>query len=70
MSPAAARRRPWKPNWVTKRFIDDRGIVNLTCRLPELRHSTAIAMLSAGIPITTVSARLSHVRTSTTVKSL
>jgi len=62
-----AGQTPWKPNWVTKRFIDYRKAVNLTCRLHDLRHFMATTMLTAGIPITTVSARLSHARTSTTL---
>ncbi len=39
----------------------------VNCRLHDLRHFMATTMLTAGIPITTVSARLSHARTSTTL---
>jgi integrase len=58
---------PWKPNWVTKQFIRYRTDVKLNCRLHDLRHFMATTMLNAGVPITTVSARLSHARTSTTL---
>jgi len=58
---------PWKPNWVTKQFVKHRTAVNLNCRLHDLRHFMATTMLNAGVPITTVSARLSHARTSTTL---
>lgn len=58
---------PWRPNWVTKRFIMYRKAANVDCRLHDLRHFMATTMLTAGIPITTVSARLSHARTSTTL---
>jgi integrase len=58
---------PWKPNWVTKQFIKYRTAVKLNCRLHGLRHFMATTMLNAGVPITTVSARLSHARTSTTL---
>lgn len=52
---------------MTKRFINYRTAVNLNCRLHDLRHFMATTMLTAGVPITTVSARLSHARTSTTL---
>jgi len=58
---------PWPPNWVTKRFIAYRRVAKVDCRLHDLRHFMATTMLSAGVPITTVSARLSHARTSTTL---
>jgi integrase len=58
---------PWKPNSVTKQFIKYRTAVKLNCRLHDLRHFMATTMLNAGVPITTVSARLSHARTSTTL---
>ncbi len=58
---------PWPPNWVTKRFIEYRESVKVDCRLHDLRHFMATTMLTAGVPITTVSARLSHTRTSTTL---
>jgi hypothetical protein len=58
---------PWKPNWVTKQFVKHRTAVKLNCRLHDLRHFMATTKLTAGVPITTVSARLSHARTSTTL---
>ena len=58
---------PWPPNWVTKQFITYRRVAKVNCRLHDLRHFMATTMLTAGIPITTVSARLSHARTSTTL---
>ncbi|MHB8244077.1 MAG: tyrosine-type recombinase/integrase [Acidimicrobiales bacterium] len=58
---------PWRPNWVTKRFITHRKAAKVDCRLHDLRHFMATTMLTAGIPIMTVSARLSHARTSTTL---
>jgi len=58
---------PWRPNWITKQFITYRRAAGVNCRLHDLRHFMATTMLSAGIPITTVSARLSHARTSTTL---
>jgi integrase len=58
---------PWPPNWVTKRFIAYRQKAKVDCRLHDLRHFMATTMLTAGVPITTVSARLSHARTSTTL---
>ena len=62
-----AGRTPWRPNWITKQFITYRRQAKVNCRLHDLRHFMATTMLSAGIPITTVSARLSHARASTTL---
>jgi integrase len=59
---------PWKPNWVTKRFITARRAAGLPhFRLHDLRHFMATQMLAAGVPIATVSQRLSHARASTTL---
>ncbi|MBF6557761.1 MAG: site-specific integrase [Acidimicrobiales bacterium] len=58
---------PWSPNWVTNQFIAFREQAGVSFRLHDLRHFMATMMLTAGIPITTVSARLSHARTSTTL---
>jgi len=58
---------PWPPNWVTKQFIAYRRVAKVDCRLHDLRHFMATTLLTAGVPITTVSARLSHARTSTTL---
>lgn len=52
---------------MTKRFITYRKAAKVDCRLHDLRHFMATTMLTAGIPITTVSARLSHAGTSTTL---
>jgi integrase len=60
--------KPWLPNWVTKRFIDARRAAGLPhFRLHDLRHFMASEMLAAGVPIVTVSQRLSHARASTTL---
>lgn len=59
---------PWKPNFVTKRFIDARRSAGLPhFRLHDLRHFMATEMLAAGVPIATVSQRLSYARASTTL---
>ena len=61
-------RRPWQPNWVTKRFIRYRQHAGLAqFRLHDLRHFMATTMLAAGVPVPVVSERLCHARTSTTV---
>ncbi len=61
-------RRPWQPNWVTKRFITYRHRAGLASfRLHDLRHFMATAMLAAGVPVPVVSERLCHTRASTTV---
>ncbi|HEV8565143.1 MAG TPA: site-specific integrase [Actinomycetota bacterium] len=60
--------KPWLPNWVTKRFIAARRAAGLPhFRLHDLRHFMATEMLAAGVPIATVSQRLSHARASTTL---
>jgi integrase len=60
--------RPWWPNWLTKRFIAARRAAGLPhFRLHDLRHFMATEMLAAGVPIATVSQRLSHARASTTL---
>jgi integrase len=60
--------KPWLPNWVTKRFIAARRAAGLPhFRLHDLRHFMATVMLAAGVPIATVSQRLSHARASTTL---
>ena len=61
-------RNPWRPNWVTKRFIAYRRRAGLAgFRLHDLRHFMATTMLAAGVPVPVVSERLCHARTSTTV---
>jgi integrase len=60
--------KPWLPNWLTKRFIAARRVAGLPhFRLHDLRHFMATEMLAAGVPIATVSQRLSHARASTTL---
>jgi integrase len=60
--------RPWKPNWVTKRFIARRRAAGLErFRLHDLRHFMATQMLAGGISIATVAQRLNHARASTTL---
>ncbi len=55
--------KPWLPNWLTKRFIAARLGAGLPhFRLHDLRHFMATEMLAAGVPIATVSQRLSHAR--------
>ncbi len=59
---------PWRPNFVTKRFIAARRAARLPHFRPhDLRHFMATQMLAAGVPIATVSQRLSHARASTTL---
>jgi integrase len=60
--------KPLLPNWLTKRFIGARCAAGLPhFRLHDLRHFMATQMLAAGVPIATVSQRLSHARASTTL---
>jgi integrase len=67
----AAGLKPWKPNWVTKQFIAARKGAGLDhFRLHDLRHFMATQMLSAGVAVPIVSARLAHARASTTLKRL
>ena len=66
-SPADAT-AAWKPNWVTKAFrraVRDAGLRPF--RLHDLRHFMATEMLERGVPVATVSGRLDHRRTSTTL---
>jgi integrase len=67
-APDPAGLQPWKPNWVTKQFIAARKTAGLDhFRLHDLRHFMATQMLSAGIALSIVSARLAHARASTTL---
>jgi integrase len=60
--------KPWPPNWLTKRFIAARRAAGLPhFRLHDLRHFMATEMLAPGVPIATVSQRLSHAPASTTL---
>ncbi len=59
---------PWRPNYVTLAFCrirDDLGLTEL--RLHDLRHASASLMLANGIDVKTVSGRLGHAQTSTTL---
>lgn len=59
---------PWRPNWVTKRFITWRRQAGVDhFRLHDLRHFMATQMLGAGVAVPIVSARLAHARASTTL---
>jgi integrase len=61
-------RRPWAPNWTTKRSIAARRAAGLPpFRLHDLRHFMATMMLTEAVPLAVVSHRLNHARTSTTV---
>ncbi len=67
-SSAADGATAWKPNWVTKAFrraLRDAGLRSF--RLHDLRHFMATEMLELGVPVATVSGRLDHRRTSTTL---
>jgi integrase len=61
-------REPWLPNWTTKEFVRARRAAAISFfRLHDRRHFMATEMLAAGVPIVTVSQRLSHARVSTTL---
>jgi integrase len=65
-----AGRHPWRPNWVTERFIAYRRRAGFVAfRLHDLRHFMATTMLAAGVPVPVASERLCHARTSTTVNT-
>ncbi len=59
---------PWRPDYVTLAFGRLRKTVGLgSVRLHDLRHFVATSMLSDGVPLATVSKRLGHSRSSTTL---
>lgn len=59
---------PWAPNAVTHQFIQLRNRLGLSSvRLHDLRHFAATRLLSAGIPVRTVSGRLGHANAATTL---
>jgi integrase len=59
---------PWLPNQVTKTFLAHRRGAGVGAfRLHDLRHFMPTQMLSAGVPVPTVSERLGHARASTTL---
>jgi integrase len=56
-----AGRPPWRPNWVTKRFIAYHRRAGLAAhRLHDFRHFMATTVLAAGVLVPVVSERLSH----------
>lgn len=60
--------RPWSPGMVTKRFKAIRDALGYqTVRLHDLRHFAATRLLSAGVPVRTVSGRLGHANAATTL---
>jgi len=59
--------KPISPSAWSKRFAAACRHTNVEMRLHDLRHWTASALITAGIPINAVAARLGHARTSTTV---
>ncbi len=60
--------RPWRPDLATRRWRHHRGAVGLDhVRLHDLHHFVATELLTAGIDVRTVSNRLGHARTSTTL---
>lgn len=62
-------RRPWLPNTVTHQFIRLRRQVGAPekLQLRDLRHYVASVLIAAGVDIETVSHRLGHAKTSTTL---
>jgi integrase len=60
--------RPWRPDVCTNRFGRLRARLGLErVRLHDLRHFVASVLIDGGIPISTVSTRLGHSQTSTTL---
>jgi len=60
--------RPWRPDVCTNRFGRLRARLGLErVRLHDLRHFVASILIDGGIPISTVSSRLGHSQTSTTL---
>lgn len=59
---------PWPPNDITHAFIRLRNRLGLReVRLHDLRHFAATRLLSAGVPVRTVSGRLGHANAATTL---
>ena len=60
--------QPWHPDTATHAFRRLSRKVGLTgVRLHDLRHLHATQLLAAGVPVRTVSGRLGHAQTSTTL---
>ena len=63
-----ARARPWRPDVVTNRFLRlCRKTDVVGVRLHDLRHLVATNLGAAGTPMATISARLGHRDTATTL---
>ena len=59
---------PWRPDGVTARFVRLWNSLGFNgVRLHDLRHFVATRMLAAGVPVPTVSGRLGHANSSTTL---
>ena len=59
---------PWTPSYASKTFQRLRGSVGLaSARFHDLRHFAATRLLSAGMPVRTVSGRLGHANAATTL---
>jgi integrase len=68
LSDDPAGRTPWRPDLASKRFRRlclNTGVEGV--RLHDLRHAAATTLLAAGVDLATVSARLGHSRSSTTL---
>jgi integrase len=60
--------RPWRPDVCTNRFGRLRACVGLSgVRLHDLRHVVATVLGDGGVPIATISSRLGHRDTATTL---
>lgn len=67
-SPDDRRERPWRPDNMTSRFIKLCKRNNVSgVRLHDLRHFVATNLGAAGTPIATISSRLGHRDTATTL---
>lgn len=57
---------PWRPDYVTHRFMALRNSLGLTLRLHDLRHGVATTLILDGHPLKVVSELLGHTETATT----
>jgi integrase len=61
-------RTPWRPGYVTAAFCRLRNELGMrSLRLHDLRHASASFLLAGGVDVKTVSVRLGHAQTSTTL---